>query len=85
MLVPDVSSLGLQIAQTRYYLLTLEPKVGHVCILGALGVGLNPGFLIEAGEYPNQNPKPYVNPNGALNPKSLDHQIPNTRKRNPKP
>ena len=35
------SSLGLQIAQSRYYLQTLDPKVGTFCILGALGfVGL---------------------------------------------
>ena len=30
-------TLGLQIAQSRYYVQTLDPKVGTVCILGALG------------------------------------------------
>ena len=30
-------SLGLQIAQSRYYLQTLDPKAGTICILGALG------------------------------------------------
>ena len=29
--------LGLQIAQSRYYLQTLDPKVGTICILGVLG------------------------------------------------
>ena len=33
-----ISSLGLQIAQSRYYSQTLDPKVGTICILGALGV-----------------------------------------------
>ena len=32
-------ALGLQIAQSRYYLQTLDPKVGTTCILGALGLG----------------------------------------------
>ena len=36
----QVSSLGVQIAQSRYYLQTLDPKVGTICILGALGVSL---------------------------------------------
>ena len=31
-------TLGLQIAQSRYYLQTLDPKVGTICILGALGI-----------------------------------------------
>ena len=30
-------TLGLQIAQSRYHLQTLDPKVGTICILGALG------------------------------------------------
>ena len=30
-------SLGLQVAQSRYYLQTLDPKVGTICILEALG------------------------------------------------
>ena len=30
-------TLGLQIAQSRSYLYTLGPKVGIICILGALG------------------------------------------------
>ena len=29
--------LGLQMAQSRYYLQTFDPKVGTICILGALG------------------------------------------------
>ena len=33
-------SLGLQIAQSRYYLQTLDPEVGTICILGALGYSL---------------------------------------------
>ena len=33
----SVFPLGLQIAQSRYYLQTLDPKVGTTCILGALG------------------------------------------------
>ena len=32
-----VISLALQIAQSRYYLQTLDTKVGTICILGALG------------------------------------------------
>ena len=32
-----IGSLGLQIAQSRYHLRTLDPKVGTICILGALG------------------------------------------------
>ena len=31
-------ALGLQIAQSRYYIQTLGVKVGTICILGALGV-----------------------------------------------
>ena len=31
------SEVGLQIAQSRYNLQTLDPKVGTICILGALG------------------------------------------------
>ena len=34
----QVITLGLQIAQSRYYLQTLDPKVGTICILGALGL-----------------------------------------------
>ena len=41
--VPDCHtrslSLGLQRAQSRYYLQTVDPKVGTLCILGALGYG----------------------------------------------
>ena len=33
-----IHTLGLQIAQSRYYLQTLDPKVGTICILGALGI-----------------------------------------------
>ena len=33
-----LNTLGLQIAQSRYCLQTLEPKVGNICILGALGI-----------------------------------------------
>ena len=33
-------TLVLQIAQSRSYLETLGPKVGTICILGALGLGL---------------------------------------------
>ena len=36
-----VISLGLQIAHSRYYLQTLDPKVGNICILGALGLFLS--------------------------------------------
>ena len=32
-----VVSLGLHIAQSRYYLQTLDPEVGNICILEALG------------------------------------------------
>ena len=39
-------TLGLQIAQSRSYLYTLRPKVGIICILGALGlVSIMKGFL----------------------------------------
>ena len=39
-------SLGLQIVQSRYYLQTLDPKVGTICILGALGfVSMQTGRL----------------------------------------
>ena len=31
------NTLGLQKAQSRYYLQTLDTKVGTICILGALG------------------------------------------------
>ena len=34
-----IATLGLQIAQSMYYLQTLDPKVGTICILGALGQG----------------------------------------------
>ena len=34
-------SLGLQIAQSKSYLCTLEPKLGIVYVLGALGFGPN--------------------------------------------
>ena len=37
---PRFVTLGLQIAQSRYYLKTLDPKVGTICVLGALGLGL---------------------------------------------
>ena len=33
-------TLGLQIAQSRYYIQTLSPKVGAICILRALGLGI---------------------------------------------
>ena len=44
-------SLGLQIAQGRYCLQTLDPKVGTICILGALGnllphVGVITGLIV---------------------------------------
>ena len=50
MQVSSTSTLGLQRAnvgtiladfrtQSRYYLETLEPKVGNICILGAPGYG----------------------------------------------
>ena len=51
-------SLRLQIAQSRYYLQTLDTKVGTICILGALG------FLHKFFSYTWQllgvsgNPKP---------------------------
>ena len=32
-------SLGIQIAQCRYYLQPLGPNVGIICILGPLGFG----------------------------------------------
>ena len=35
-------SLRLQVAQSRYYLQTLDPKVGAICIRGALGESLRP-------------------------------------------
>ena len=31
-------TLGLQKAQSRYYLQTLGPQLGIICILGAMGV-----------------------------------------------
>ena len=36
---PLVVTLGLQIAQSLYYLQTLDPKVGTIRIPGALGLG----------------------------------------------
>ena len=33
-----IITLGLQMAQSRYYLQTFDPKVGTICILGALGL-----------------------------------------------
>ena len=36
-LVSQSLTLGLQKAQSRYYLQTFDPKVGTICILGALG------------------------------------------------
>ena len=33
----SIRTLRLQIARSRYYLSTLDPKVGTVCILGVLG------------------------------------------------
>ena len=36
---PGSLSPGLQIAQSRFYVQTLDPKVATICILGAVGYG----------------------------------------------
>ena len=43
-------ALGIQIAQCRYYLQTLGPNVGIICILGSLDLGLRGAQLIQEQE-----------------------------------
>ena len=43
--VRGLCTLWLQIAQSRYYLQTLDPKVGTVCILGALGACIDKKYV----------------------------------------
>ena len=37
-IIVGIITLGLQIAQSRSHLRTLGPKIGIICILGALGL-----------------------------------------------
>ena len=81
---PGSLSLGLQIAQSKYFLQTLDSKVATICILGAVGYGSKrppteadpqtPAFLKEYVLHPR--PEPLVL---YLNPYTLNANVINRR------